>query len=131
MKYIFLFFSVSFFACTHLQKHFNASANIITAQKTIDASDRSLSFKNGYWYYNGELFTGAIKDLFNNKTIHRNTEYVNGKEDGWQIFFYEDGSLSEKRFFAKGEKDGTDLSITLQTEFMIAIIKNGIKTESC
>lgn len=106
MKYIFLLLSVSLFACSHLQKHFNAAANIMALQETVNAPDLSLNFKKGYWYHKGKLFSGKITGLFKNKGIHRSTEYVNGKEDGWQTIFYEDGSLSEKRFFTKGEKDG-------------------------
>ena len=107
MKYFFLLISISFFACTHLQKHINTEANISSFQKTVNTNDPSLNFKNGYWFYAGELFSGTITDLFNNKTIHHSTKYLNGKEEGWQIIFYEDGTVSEKRFYAKGEKDGT------------------------
>ena len=103
MKNIFLFISISLlFACKHLQKHVIADEKISI---TLESTDPSLSFKNGFWSYNYALFSGTIIERFKDNTIQHSTEYVNGKEDGWQITYYPNGVLSEKRYYAKGEKD--------------------------
>lgn len=103
MKKVFLLITISFlFACKHLQRHMNAHVNEI---KTANSTDPFLLFKNGYWLYKNNLFTGRIIEHFKSNTINKSTEYVNGKEEGWQTTFYPDGSLSEKRYFTKGEKD--------------------------
>ena len=103
MKNIFLFITTSFlFACKHLQHQFTHAAS---STQTVDAADHSLSFKNGYWYYAGNLFTGTITEHFNNNAIHQSTQYLNGKENGWRITYYLNGDLSEKRLYNNGEKD--------------------------
>ena len=104
MKYIFLFITISFlFACKHLQDHFTHA--VTPSSLIVEATDPSLSFKNGYWYYAGNLFTGTIIEHYNSTTIHQSTQYVNGKENGWRITYYLNGDLSEKRFYTNGEKD--------------------------
>ena len=108
MKYPFLFLLIFLFACNHLQKHFVAEANI-ASRKTVNATDTSLQFKNGYWYYHDVLFSGVIVEHFNDKTLHQTTQYINGKEDGCQLIFYPDKILSEKRFYRKGEKDSVNM----------------------
>lgn len=106
MKYIFIFLVLSFLiACKRFQKHSNGgNGNFSTA--VINVTDPLLSFKNGFWYYAENLFSGTIIKLFQDNTIHQSTAYQQGKEHGWQHTFYHGGILSEKRYFNKGEKDG-------------------------
>ena len=92
------------FACKHLQRHLNAAIKndpVIT----FNATDPDLNFKNGYWYYKSDLFSGTILEHFENNAVHKKTQYLQGRENGWQIIFYPGGSLSEKRFYTNGEKD--------------------------
>src|SRR5688572_9228416 len=103
MRHLFVFIAISLlFACKHSQT--NTDANTVSAV-TLIITDPSLSFKNGFWYYAENLFSGTIVKHFQDNTTHQSTAYQNGKEHGWQLTFYPGGTLSEKRYFNKGEKD--------------------------
>src|SRR5438477_11987798 len=73
--------------------------------KDLESTDPSLKFKNGIWFYNDQLFSGTLTDRYANNSIHHITGYLNGKEEGSQETFFEDGKIQEKRFYHNGEKD--------------------------
>lgn len=75
----------------------------------IESTDQNISFKNGYWFYDQKLFSGIIVERYSNKKIHHITGFVNGKEEGEQQSFFPDGKILEKRFYHKGEKNGTEI----------------------
>lgn len=105
MKYIFLIIVLSILCgCKHLERHMVTKAPIAEAT-IVNSADPSVHFKNGYWYFRNELFTGTITEHFKDNTIHHRTAYVNGKENGWKNTFYPGGLLSEKRYYTNGEKD--------------------------
>lgn len=104
MRYLFI--AIVFLgACNHLQEHFKASSNASIPARTVDTGDPSLIFKNGFWYFGSDLFSGIMQEYFKGNTVKHRTAFLNGKEEGWQETFYEDGKLSEKRFYHNGEKD--------------------------
>lgn len=105
MKNIFSVLLIIFVCgCNHLQKHFNLTANNIS-EKTISDHDVLLQFKNGFWFYKGNLFSGTINRYFESNAIRQRTHYLDGKEDGGQLTYYPGEVISEKRFYAAGEKD--------------------------
>ena len=110
MRNIFLFILiVTAIGCKRLQMHFNFSADTNhISEETINAGDLSLEFKNGYWFYKGNLFSGTIVH-FEGRSVQQTTHYLNGKEDGEQFTYYPGGTISEKRFYSAGEKDGVHI----------------------
>lgn len=92
------------FACNHLQQHFSETPKPVSSV-SVNTGDPALLFKNGYWYYDATLFSGIMTDYFKNNTIHSETSFINGKEEGWQQIFFEDGKIAEKRFYRNGQKD--------------------------
>lgn len=74
---------------------------------TLESSDTSLHFKNGFWFLNEKLFSGYVIERFTSNNIHQTTAYFNGKEEGQQLTYFEDNNLAEKRFYHHGEKDST------------------------
>ena len=105
MKYFFLFIMLSFFSCKQLQKKVFADADVISSPVIIEANNHSLIFKNGFWYYGENLFSGTIIDRFSDKTVHQKKTYTSGKENGLQLIYFPGGELSEKRYYTNGEKD--------------------------
>ena len=71
----------------------------------IEATDPLLHFENGQWFYKDKLFSGIITEKYSNSVVHHITGYVNGKEEGWQQTFFDDGKPEEKRYYHAGEKD--------------------------
>lgn len=99
MKWIIL--SILFFSCVNK----TATVPAIVPSVKIESTDTALHFKNGIYFYNNNLFSGFIKERYANNAIHHITGYANGKEEGWQQTFFDDGKPEEKRFYHNGEKD--------------------------
>lgn len=100
---IILLITLIFYGCRHLENHVIPPADPTILM--VNRTDASINFKNGSWHYKGLLFSGTIRDLFEDASLHQSTPCSDGKENGWQVTFYPDGSLSEKRYFRSGEKD--------------------------
>ena len=96
MKWIFII--VLFTACTNKQ-----GASLLVS---VESSDPNLLFNNGSWFYKGKLFSGKLTERYPDQKVHHVTSFFDGKENGWQESFFNDGSISEKRFYTNGEKDG-------------------------
>ncbi|MCE9500874.1 MAG: hypothetical protein K8R21_10305 [Leptospira sp.] len=73
---------------------------------TIEISDPNLVMQGGKFFYNGEGFSGKIRQ--ENPVMEEEyiTSYKNGMEDGEYIARKKNGQLLEKRFFKEGQKHG-------------------------
>ena len=91
--------------CDHLRKDSMPAPGAAVSSIDVNKTDAALVFKNGYWYYKGTLLSGTMTDHFTNNGIRSRTSFLNGKEEGWQQIFFENGKISEKRFYHDGEKD--------------------------
>jgi antitoxin component YwqK of YwqJK toxin-antitoxin module len=89
------------FSCTTHRETVTTKGRAIT----IEASDSSMHFINGELYHGEELFTGIFLERYKTDTIYRQKNYITGKEEGWALSYFPDGSLSEKRYYRNGEKD--------------------------
>jgi len=72
---------------------------------TVNISDSQLHYNNGLCFYRQQLYSGIIEDEYSNEKRHHERSFYKGKEEGWTLFFYEDGTLAEKRYYHLGEKD--------------------------
>ena len=102
MKTFFLIVILFFTACHQQRKLPNDATGLLH----LNASDSHLAFKNGYWYYHGNPFSGIIVERFADNSVYKKTNYKKGKEEGEQNVFYPGGRLCEKRKYHLGEKDG-------------------------
>src|SRR5688572_5395823 len=69
------------------------------------AGDASLRSEKGSWLYNNKPLTGSITVNYPSGKIHQVTNYLLGREHGWQKSYHENGVLSETRYYTNGEKD--------------------------
>ena len=100
MKWIFII-SIVFISC----KNKIASITINIPSVKIESTDTALHFANGIYFYHNNLFSGFITEKYANNIVHHITGYANGKEEGWQQSFFDDGKPEEKRFYHDGMKD--------------------------
>lgn len=71
----------------------------------ISPADSALHWKNGRYYYGEQLFSGHIIDQDKNGVTLTDQSYYNGQQQDWQLAYYPDGRLAEKRYYHGGEKD--------------------------
>jgi hypothetical protein len=100
MKYCWLILILFFQACG-----LSFTGNNPAVQ--VEATDSLLRFRNGLYYYNQSLLSGSIVEYYQDKKIHRYSEYLNGKQEGDQLIYFSNGKISEKRYYENGEKAGT------------------------
>ncbi len=81
------------------------SAAINIPNRIADKEDANLHIINGVYYYGQQLFSGIIKDVYENGKTHHETSYYNGREEAWSFMYYADGTMAEKRYYHQGEKD--------------------------
>lgn len=71
----------------------------------VKFGDSSLQLLNGTWYYRNRLFNGVIERYYPDKRLQNRQTYLNGKEEGWFLSYFEDGSKDALRYYHLGEKD--------------------------
>jgi len=71
-----------------------------------DASSKELSLRNGILYDGIEPFTGHLFNKYPSGKKRSEISYVNGRKDGFERQWYEDGSMAVERFYSEGTKIG-------------------------
>nr|WP_294893977.1 toxin-antitoxin system YwqK family antitoxin [uncultured Pedobacter sp.] len=101
---LFLWIAFSFFGCT------NVSAP--NGKKlSLNADSNNFQNRNGIIFLENTPYSGLVYTLYANSTDTAEIKsYLNGKEDGEWLKYYEDGKLKEKRFFKNGLKEGPYLA---------------------
>jgi antitoxin component YwqK of YwqJK toxin-antitoxin module len=77
-----------------------------TSYMNVSGKDNKLYVKNRVLYYDTMLFTGKVTQLYNSGDTQSVTEYKNGKQNGVQISYYENGRVNEARYYIDGRKEG-------------------------
>lgn len=101
MRIVYLLIFVTIISCAHDRK---SSEELIPAL-SVESTDTSLHFTNGYWFKSGLPFSGNIVHRYEDGKINERTGYYNGKEEGWSYAFFDNSLVSEKRYYHLGEKD--------------------------
>lgn len=74
----------------------------LTYEKEISANNQSTDIVR----YKGELFTGTAIEKYDNGTIHIETNYTNGKENGLKKLWYKNGQMKFELNYKDGRQDG-------------------------
>ena len=101
MRIVYLFIAVLIISCTYnrepdVERIFGVS---------VSATDSSLQFLNGVLYRSGQLFSGSVLQRNEEGKVNAQTSYYNGRQEGWSYTYFENGAMSEKRYYHLGEKD--------------------------
>lgn len=99
MKQIFLYTLVFALAACSGNRSEHAAINAVI-------TDSSLSYVNGKYLYNHQLFYGSITEYYPNDSLKLVTYYREGLKEGKQTKYYPDGKLYELRFYKNGLKHG-------------------------
>lgn len=92
-KFIILFFLIS--SCSEKQD-----------RSYIIIKDFSLLSKKGaYLYLDNNKFSGILTDSIENIKILE-VQYLNGRKNGYEKIWYNNGKISEERFYKNGRKEG-------------------------
>jgi antitoxin component YwqK of YwqJK toxin-antitoxin module len=81
------------FACEKSQPHFKWD-------------DKAFSYQHDILFYQGKPFSGVLDTFFPNHQKSSERVYNQGKLEGWETQWYENGRLSEKRFYQNNQKFG-------------------------
>ena len=92
-KFIILFFLIS--SCSEKQDR----SYIINKDFSL------LSKKGAYLYLNNNKFSGILIDSIENIKILE-VQYLNGRKNGYEKIWYNNGKISEERFYKNGRKEG-------------------------
>ncbi len=82
---------------------------IIIPAITVNATDTSLHLVNGVWFCQQKMFSGTMESYFSPDHLQTRKIFYNGKEEGWQYTFYENGNKDSKRYYHDGEKDSINM----------------------
>ena len=99
---------------TNYKFYCNTIAGIYDSEILTDKDGISLEYSENKCdvYYKEKLYTGIIKTCKNNK-IFRITNYVNGRLEGEQYSYYDNGNLADYSVFGK---DTTEGEVVLNTK---------------
>ncbi|WP_298534731.1 hypothetical protein [uncultured Algibacter sp.] len=75
-------------------------------EQVVNVLDINLTLDNGVLFYNKSPFNGIIMSSYDSGVIKSKVEYIEGRKDGSEIQWYENGSKLMERFYAKGFKVG-------------------------
>ncbi len=64
-----------------------------------------LSKKGAYLYLDNNKFSGILTDSIENIKILE-VQYLNGRKNGYEKIWYNNGKISEERFYKNGRKEG-------------------------
>lgn len=95
--------------CIIVASH-NVGATSADVIKRVDKRDSSFATKKELLYFHDQPFTGMQFELFGNGALYRETEYLNGKKNGYEKLFSLDGVLRTQWNFKSGKKDGEQLA---------------------
>ncbi|AUP81695.1 hypothetical protein C1H87_19575 [Flavivirga eckloniae] len=78
----------------------------IKSKIIIEASNSNLKLNNGILLYKGLPFTGNVQTYYVGRNLKSDIEYVDGKKEGYEKHWFENGSKSIERYYTKGLKSG-------------------------
>lgn len=135
MKTLLLLISVYFFSCLYAQKppltNEKFYCNAVTGIDDSDFTDKdgiSLKYSSDTScnrYFKGKLYTGKVKVCKNNK-IFAISNYVNGRGEGEDYYYYDNGNLAYYRVFGKDTTEGEFALVTKRDDKGIVL---GFKVE--
>ena len=73
---------------------------------TLESSNDRLVTVNGILQYNKALFTGRLVSYYNEKKLKTEIFFTDGKKNGTEKHWFENGSLAIERFYENGFKVG-------------------------
>ncbi|EOR95875.1 hypothetical protein ADIARSV_0937 [Arcticibacter svalbardensis MN12-7] len=73
---------------------------------TILMNNEGLNLNNGYYYLNDKLFSGFLKDNYENKKMKMLGSYLNGMQHGNTTTYYESGKLRDSRSYKENRSFG-------------------------
>ncbi len=74
--------------------------------KSIDVSNEALKLTNGVLYFNNNSFTGYIVSYFKDSKLKSETQYKNGRKQGYEREWLNNGTLILDRYYNEGKKVG-------------------------
>ncbi len=77
-----------------------------TNNNTVYDSNENLRLDNGVLLYKTAPFNGVLMSNYNSGTIKCKVEYRDGRKDGSENQWFENGNKQVERFYAKGFKVG-------------------------
>ncbi len=83
----------------------NVPQPISIPNDTITITNNLLLIDNGYYKLNKQLFSGCIKENYENGGIKALLSIYKGKQEGWTYEYFEKGQPLNKRYYHLGEKD--------------------------
>jgi len=87
-----------FFSCRQ-------QAQQVVPKSTVRTGDVQLQMKNGILIYRGTVFNGKLVAYWRDSIYSSSQEYEQGRQEGSELSFYENGKRETERWFTKGEKD--------------------------
>lgn len=72
----------------------------------VKKSNPEIELRNGVLYYKGKSFYGSIVSSFQDGTIKSKSSYVDGRKDGEEKIWYNNGQVSQIRLYEQGIKIG-------------------------
>lgn len=101
-RLVVLLFIVGISACSESKKeHVKTIPDI-----RIDASDTRIEAINRILFFEGEPFSGQLISYYPNGKLKSEDQYFNGQLEGSSRRFFDNGSLSQKRYYHQNEKIG-------------------------
>lgn len=88
------------FSCTSGKKDHTPAS-----QKIIAVTDTALQLQNGKWYYSKQLFSGTIMEYWPNGHCRSSRQVEEGRDQGLEQGFFENGGKEYRRWYTHGEKD--------------------------
>ena len=97
----FVLYLLFFYSCS------NQPAVEQTRLMTVASTDLSLKFEHGLCLYGAKKFSGSVTEKLSDGKVHQVINYINGRQEGLQQLYFNDGMIAESRYFKDGEKDST------------------------
>ena len=72
----------------------------------VESNKEDLSWQNGTLELNGKPFSGYLTEYYEDRSLRSQTPYVEGKRNGNEYLYYQNGQLNEQRIYRAGYKIG-------------------------
>jgi hypothetical protein len=110
-RLIILFLCAGSFACKQ-----NTSSGVTATSNTgpvipahrVREDDTAIQIRNGIWMRQDKPYSGQLISLYPSGIVRSVKSLWEGKEEGLQITYYEDGALATQRWYRNGEKDSVN-----------------------
>ena len=74
--------------------------------KTIERSNENIELENGILKYNSEIFSGTVVSYHSNFILKSRVKYSEGRKEGFEHYWFENGELAMERHYSNGIKTG-------------------------